>query len=230
MQQKLDLLYKYCQEWCLEINVNKTKIIIFNKRGQLIKVQFTINDIDIECIKTYKYLGIILSNSGSFKVAKSHLYNKALKSSFKIYKDIKPTDPSIKTLLHLFDHIIKPIATYGSDIWGVLSASMQSKDKCLYEIFKNWETENLHMKFCKFIIGSGKKSTNFAVLSELGRQQIFYSIISAILSYCHRLENTPKNSLIYNAYKESMILDSCNINSWFSTVTYLCKKTGHNMV
>jgi hypothetical protein len=48
LQQKLDLLNKYCQELCLEIDVNKTKIIIFNKRGQLIKEKITINDIDID--------------------------------------------------------------------------------------------------------------------------------------------------------------------------------------
>ena len=81
--------------------------------------------------------------SGSFKEARSHLYNKALKASFKLYKDVKSSDPPIKTLLHLFDHTIKPIVTYGSDIWGVLSASIQGKDKCLYETFKDWEIEIL---------------------------------------------------------------------------------------
>ena len=40
----------------------------------------------------------------------------------------------------------------------------------------------------------------------------------------HRLESMPENSLLYNAYKESKILDSCNINSWFSNANYLCKK------
>ena len=34
----------------------------------------------------------------------------------------------------------------------------------------------------------------------------------------------PENSLLYNAYKESKILDSRNINSWFSNANYLCKK------
>lgn len=80
------------------------------------------------------------------------------------------------------------------------------------------------MKFHKFITGSGKKSSNMAVLSELGRQPIFYSFIIATFSYWHRLESMPENSLLYNAYKESMILDSCNINCWFSNVKYLCKK------
>ena len=63
-----------------------------------------------------------------------------------------------------------------------------------------------------------------AVLSELGRHPTYYSIILATLSYLHRLESMPENSLLYNAYKESKILDSCNINSWFSNANYLCKK------
>jgi len=26
--------------------------------------------------------------------------------------------PGIKTMLHLFDHIVKPIILYGSEMWG----------------------------------------------------------------------------------------------------------------
>jgi hypothetical protein len=63
-------------------------------------------------VKQYKYSGIILSNTGEFTEARKILYEKALKASFKLYKYLKNASPSVKTLFHIFDHTIKPIALY----------------------------------------------------------------------------------------------------------------------
>lgn len=64
---------------------------------------------NIECVNECKYLGIIMSSGVSFKETKNMLYNKALKASFKLYKDVKSLDPPVNTLLHMFDHMVKPI-------------------------------------------------------------------------------------------------------------------------
>ena len=57
------------------------------------------------CKNNNKCLGIIISASGKFTEAKTQLHNKALKTTFKLYKDLKTTEPSVSTLLHLFDHM-----------------------------------------------------------------------------------------------------------------------------
>ena len=59
--------------------------------------------------------------------------------------------------LHLFDTLIKPILLYGSDFWGCL------------KLPKNNPIENLHIKFCKELIGVQKQTQNLGVLLELGR-------------------------------------------------------------
>jgi hypothetical protein len=51
--------------------------------------------------------------------AKEELYNKSLKASYKLSRCLSGSAASIKTNLHLFDHTIKPIILYGSDIWGL---------------------------------------------------------------------------------------------------------------
>jgi hypothetical protein len=35
MQEKLDKLSAFCTDWCLDINIKKTKILVFNKAGKL---------------------------------------------------------------------------------------------------------------------------------------------------------------------------------------------------
>ena len=41
---------------------------------------------------------IIISASGEFTEAKTQLHNKALMTTFKLYKDLKTTEPSVSTL------------------------------------------------------------------------------------------------------------------------------------
>ena len=35
LQNNLDLLYTYCSKWGLQVNTDKTKIVVFRKRGGL---------------------------------------------------------------------------------------------------------------------------------------------------------------------------------------------------
>jgi hypothetical protein len=48
----------------------------------------------------------------------------------------------------------------------------------------------LHQKFLKYILGVHTKTTNIAVLSELGRFPLYYNIIKAMLKYYYRLEKS----------------------------------------
>jgi hypothetical protein len=59
-------------------------------------------------------------------------------------------------------------------------------------IYSNLIGEKLHTKFCKFILGVHKKTTNFAVLSELGRFSLYYVILKSIFHYWNRLEYLEK--------------------------------------
>jgi hypothetical protein len=50
-----------------------------------------------------------------------------------------------------------------------------------YFFVKN-HAEKLHQKFLKYILGVHTKTTNIAVLSELGRFPLYYNIIKAMLN------------------------------------------------
>ena len=71
LQNCLNAFALYCRKWKLKINTEKTKIVIFGGRktsnGQF---KFTLDDMVIEILDKYKYLGVIFSQSGSFLNAK----------------------------------------------------------------------------------------------------------------------------------------------------------------
>jgi hypothetical protein len=76
LQTKLNSLAKYCDEWCLQLNPSKTKVLVFSKAGRLIKNQkFTFSEHDIECVQHCKYLGIYVSASGNFSFATVKQYH-----------------------------------------------------------------------------------------------------------------------------------------------------------
>jgi hypothetical protein len=44
----------------------------------------------------------------------------------------------------MFDHMVKPIALYG-EILGILTVGKQGKNKDLYDLYKDFEAENLNI-------------------------------------------------------------------------------------
>ena len=193
LQTKLNSLAKYCDEWCLQLNPSKTKVLVFNKAGRLIENhKFTFSEHYIECVQHCKYLGIYVSASGNFCFAQSELYKKSLKAYFKLQKYLLSLNPDIDTSIHVFDHTIKPILLYGSEIWGSFNTQTakfkNDRQITLDHIFNNLMCEKLRIKFGKFILGVHRKTTNQAVLSQIGRFPIYFGIIKSMLNYWQRLE------------------------------------------
>ena len=61
--------WKYCKSWGLEINYTKSKVMIFNKGSRLSNFKFYIDKTELEIVRHYRYLGIMLSLNGSFTQA-----------------------------------------------------------------------------------------------------------------------------------------------------------------
>lgn len=70
LQSCLNALQLYCDYWKLQINIGKTKVMIFSV-GKMKKenMQFKLYDSVIETVEKYKYLGILLSCNGNLKHA-----------------------------------------------------------------------------------------------------------------------------------------------------------------
>jgi hypothetical protein len=225
LQQKLNCLAKFCKDWGLTVNTSKTKILIFNKAGRHISHKFLMDSEHLECVKSYKYLGVYFTASGSFSLAQEEMYKKALKAYFKLQKDFLNLNPGVKNSTHIFDHTIKPILLYGCEIWGSFNsqtARFRNNSLQLDEIYSKALCEKLHIKFCRYILGVHKKSAKFAVLAELGRFPMGYNIISQMLNYWHRLENLDDSfPLLQTAYNADKLNFQNKLSSWCGSVNLL---------
>ena len=87
LQNKINTLEEYCYNWGLELTIQNTKIIIFNKHGANIKkFKFYRIDKEIEIAKQYTYLGFTFTPTGKKQVGIDNLINKARKVWFSIQK------------------------------------------------------------------------------------------------------------------------------------------------
>ena len=56
-QKRISILQQYNNEWGLEVNLSKIKIMIFNKQGATItKFKFYVQGQEIQIVKQYTYL------------------------------------------------------------------------------------------------------------------------------------------------------------------------------
>ena len=218
LQNCLDKLSKYCKEWGLDINMEKTKAVVFNNTGRLSTEKFTFDGQPIDNEKKYNYLGMIFTASGKFTDGKQNLNNKALKAFFKLKKYFIYVKPNAKTLLHLFDHTIKPILLYGSEIWGQFPPNkLHSKGDLYFSQLCKDSIEKSHIKFCKYILQVSKRATNIAVMGELGRYPLYLEVLLNMVKYWFRLSEQT-DSLIKEAFEESKNMFNKNKDCWYGSI------------
>ena len=99
LQKQLNDLYDHCNEWTLNVNTLKTKIVIFRNRG---KVQATdkgyYDGNCIEVVISFNYLGLLLNYNGKFTVA-----SQGRKAVFAMKRSCKNLILKVETSIYLFN-------------------------------------------------------------------------------------------------------------------------------
>ena len=83
---------------------------------------------------------------------------------------------------------------YASEFWGILKQP------------RNNPIENLHIKFCKELLGVQRQTTNAGVLLELGQTPLSITGIKNAIKNRNRIRNDEKcNKLVKSSNKNSII-------------------------
>ena len=140
LQNSLNKLETYCKEWHLVVSIKKTKIVVFNKTGKLLKgFVFKYEGKHIELVREFKYLGITVTASGGLYNAIEKLKKQANKAYFPMLRVLQKINFDTTASLKLFDSLIKPILTYNCELWSQISKykleSLESKKLSLEETY-----------------------------------------------------------------------------------------------
>ena len=115
LQEGFDSLAKYCDRKDLNVNVNKTKILII-RRARVLRAgaPLTYKGKTIEIVNDFEYLGITLQCcTWSFTKHTQKRVSKAKSALFALNNQHRLTDLAYHTCETLFQRAIVPIATYG---------------------------------------------------------------------------------------------------------------------
>ena len=117
LQIDIDNLYEWSVVWRLKFNPIKCKVMSFTRSANPINYIYTLNGTPLECVSSFKDLGVIIDNDLSQKSQISNIISKCNKVGGMIKRSLgykAPTDVSIK----LYKALVRSIAEYSSPVWS----------------------------------------------------------------------------------------------------------------
>ena len=147
-------------------------------------LQFTFNGERLEIVKSFSYVGVVVSSGGFFNTTEVTLAGKAQKAIFKLNKKLyKFSSVSVKHRLDLFDKLILPILNYSSEVWGFHKANN------IERIHSN------HTQYCKRILQVKRCTQNEFVYGVLGRFNLAFKLYIRIVRYWLKITSS---EVLYN--------------------------------
>jgi hypothetical protein len=215
LQASLNKLFEYCSKWGLEVNTDKTKIMVFRNRGPLKNNEkWYYNDNSLETVENFNYLGVVFNYTGSFTLNNQYVTGKALKAMSVLLRNISKYDVTANIAMQLFDSFVGSVLNYSCAVWGF------SKSKDL---------ERIHLKFCKSILGVKQSTCTAAVYSEIGRYPLFIKRYEQIIKYWLNVIQSD-NIILKTIICASIQLHEKGIQSWASKVHRLLNEYGFSDV
>jgi len=191
LQSHLNLQSKWYEKWRVKVNHSKSVHTTFTLRhGQCPNV--TINNIPIPPLNAVKYLGLILDQKLTWNKhirAKRLILNARSRSLKTILSKNKFT--SLKTKLLVYKTLLKPLWTYGLQLWGSAKKSNLNK----IQVFQNITLRKIAN--APFYVSNETLHQDLGILPVVTEVKLFYK------RFFDRLENHP-NPLIKELHTFSL--------------------------
>ena len=185
LQRCLDGLKEYCENWKLQTNADKTKVVIFSKQKVKANNVFRLGDKELEIVDEFKYLGVTFKYNGHFNNNLEVLKEQGNRAMLSVIKNARENKLPIDLQFELFDRMVMPVILYGCEIWG----------------YKNLGTlETLHLKFCKYVMKLKSATPDVMVYGESGRFKVEYYAKIRMLNFWSSIACGDNNKLSFQMY------------------------------
>ena len=172
LQDSLDGLTKWTEEWLMQFNEGKCKVIHMGKNNP--HYQYYLNKCLLEKTDAEKDLGVIIDKDLSFDMHISESVKRASKIAGLILRIIHFNNQDI--LVPLFKALVRPILEYGNPVWNPLLKK------------HTHAVEDVQRRFTKRISGFGNKSYEQR-LAELKLPSLEYRRIRGDLIEAYKIMN-----------------------------------------
>jgi hypothetical protein len=215
LQVALDKFHSYCEKWKLNVNAQKTKIVVFNGRKNH-RDKFTFGKISVETVDYFKYLGICFSRTGNFFKCRKLAYDKAQNAMFSLLRLARNQELPLNIVLNLFQALVVPVLLYGCEIWGYGNIKI---------------LEKLQLKFLKHLFKLKRTTMTEMILGELGIYPLHVQVKVRMIRFWSSIctDGYKFSSKMYNIlYK--LHLAGLYTSDWLKWVTETLVETGYEAV
>lgn len=162
LSEMIERVGKFMLKRDLKVSTCKTKIMICSNSRISRGEEFRWSGSKIECVKNFKYLGVIFSRNGSWNEHVKYIVKKTQVASEKLkWVWAKKYDESLRVRMTIMETCIRNIVLYGCEIWGV-------KERV--------EVERIQVKYLKRMLSLEKSTPDYIVLQELNKWKVWLLI------------------------------------------------------
>ena len=190
LQRQIDALADFCAGRQLEVNLSKTKVVVFETRCSDC-TPFVFQGRVVDRVEEYRYLGFVFHATRNMAYGADFLVAAAKKAMHAMRRRcmfLGLSDPN--SICKLFDMLVLPILSYACEVWAV---DPKAVDKA----------EKLHRHFLKQLLGIRNSTSSMIVLAELGRLPVGLHFWQQILRFHNRAVQMPNNRLVKLALLDS---------------------------
>ena len=164
MQGMINKLEAYCDRWKMEVNMDKSEMMVFRRGGRLSKKEkWYYKGEQVKLTSEYNYLGVILTPQmkfGRHVKARNLKAKNCLNATWKDFLNKKSI--ALKSKYNLFQSVCRSVQTYAAQVWGF----------CHFE-----EIDQLQRFFIKRILKLPDCTPNYALALETNVEaNHFYSL------------------------------------------------------
>jgi hypothetical protein len=201
LQFMINRLSSYCSNWNLELNLVKSKVLIFNKTGRLAKSEkWHFDGKPLEIVNEYKYLGFLLTSRMSLS---KHFDAKIKNAKFamnSVWKNVL-VKPEIKTTVKIaiYYSIARSIVCYAGQVWGSNEFEM---------------IERYQRKYLKWIFNLPSSTPNYMLLTEFGLPSLYAYTLKLHKNYILKTLNMKDNRLPKKITLHALDTESLWVENW----------------
>ena len=203
LQDLLDCLSRFCKACCMTVNTVKSEIVCFNRQYAQQRLPRWMFDGQVLPVKSeFKYLGIVFDDSGekggvgtasarqlvSAKKALAAMWNRCY--ALRMH--------NVGTLCYLFDALVRPVASYGCEVWG---------PECIqHGMLGKGEHETMQYGFMRQALKVRASTPHMMLLAELGRQPISHFWVQQCVRFWNKVLDRPTHDLVRACLHENVAL------------------------
>ena len=239
MQQLLDVLQQFCTLFGMQVNLTKTKGVVFHSGDRAAALRgctWRFNGQRVGIVQQYTYLGVVFheKHGCSAGVKARAAAGRGAMLALLGRARVLHLDQS-DLLCRLFDHLVEPVLSFGCQVWGstVAEAALRpprsgAAPHALYGVLDRVKVaaEGVHLDFLRRLGGLPTCSHRWITLAEFGRRPLLLRWAKLLARYWERLQQAcctdvdpgdiSASPLVIAAFKANiqLYLDDRNCACW----------------